>query len=81
MVCGVPIIASNLPEISKIIDATEFGVTVDSESDSEISQALNDIVGNENLRKSYAKNALNNAKNYSWENQEKHFLNLFLLLI
>lgn len=63
--CGTPVITSNLSSMAEISDNS--ALLVNPYNIMEISEAIANIVNNDNLRKVYIKKGLENVKNFSWE--------------
>ncbi len=71
----IPLMVSNLPEMSKVVAQHEIGVILDADSISNIHQAIEKTSGFDLEQLS---NNLKAAKSiYSWENQEKELLKLY----
>jgi glycosyltransferase involved in cell wall biosynthesis len=65
MACGTPIITSNVNGLKEI--AGEAAVIVNPERTDEITDALANVLENENLQKELAIKGLDRSKNFSWE--------------
>lgn len=74
----VPILASDLPEISRIINENEIGITIDDFSQENISKIVNSIFLNENLIYKWKSNLISIKDNYTWERQEQKLLQLII---
>jgi glycosyltransferase involved in cell wall biosynthesis len=73
---GIPVLASKLPEIEKIINKYQIGVIVESHDYQVIAQNIQEIVFN--VPKSHWTNALERASNeLSWEHEEQKLLNIY----
>lgn len=70
---GLPIIASNFPEIDRVLKNTKTGLCVELELDS----IKNGII---NLTKNYNNNSFdhNSIQNYSWQKQESKLAEIYL---
>nr|WP_189665557.1 glycosyltransferase [Pseudomonas oryzicola] len=77
IIAGVPSVATNFPEIRKIISQHETGLLVPAGSDQALIDSLNKLICNSALRKKFADNSKKAAKNLSWETQEKLLLDLY----
>lgn len=65
MSCGAPIACSNTAAMPEIVgDAARFFNPLDAD---DMANAIGELLGNEDLRKALSANALQQAKNYSWE--------------
>lgn len=77
MMAGLAIAASDLPEVSKIIDEVENGVLFNPRSTKDITAKLNYLIKNKKILAKFKQNSLKFSKKYSWENQEKKQLKLY----
>ncbi|HOI54226.1 MAG TPA: glycosyltransferase family 4 protein [Phycisphaerae bacterium] len=75
MMAGVPVVASNFPEISRVVGDVKFGELVDPEDPQQIAQAVMRILENPSLAEEYRRNALEGCKSYCWENQVGSLIN------
>lgn len=76
VLAGLPVIATDFPEINKIVNKYQVGLLID-ESVAELSSAINKLVQDSQLREEYRVNALNARKELSWESQEQNLLDLY----
>lgn len=74
---GLPVIASNLPEIRQVVESVGFGVIVDRFDPDYLSQTIKSILYNPELLRTWKENALQAAPNYTWEAEETELLNFF----
>lgn len=74
---GLPVLASDFPEIRKIVNQFEIGVLFDPANQEMLASKLNDIILNDKKRIKFRENALNNAYQLSWECQEKNLIDLY----
>jgi len=77
LVAGLPIVASNLPEIRKIVREFDLGHLVVPGDTVQLAEAIQKLVDSEELRKKYALNASNTAKELNWQAQEKDFIDAY----
>jgi glycosyltransferase involved in cell wall biosynthesis len=80
MQSGIPVIASDLPEIRQIVENVKFGLIVDRFDPEYLSQAIISILNNPELLQTWRERALNAAPGYTWEAEEKELLNFFPLV-
>lgn len=74
IMAGLPVLASNLEEITKFINRNKVGYVVDYEDDKQIIDTLVEI----NSKKEKFLSAIEETrKKYSWEGQEKVLINLY----
>ncbi len=74
---GVPILASNQPEISNIVNSENIGLVVDNLSEKSLLLALNNLLNNEKLICEFKANLKNCASDYCWERQEEVLRKIF----
>lgn len=74
---GLPVVASDLPEIRRVIRAHDLGMLVSPGDTSALVAALNALVSNEPLRLRYSACAAQAAAELSWESQEHELLSLY----
>ncbi|PEQ82706.1 glycosyl transferase [Bacillus sp. AFS006103] len=77
MMAGVPVVACDFPEIKRVVEGEETGITVDSHKYKEIANAVNQLLANEVLRDRYSENSLSARNNYNWEGEKQIFLNIY----
>lgn len=77
IMAGVPVLASNLPQMMKIIDQYKVGAYINLENKSEIIDKLKILLSNNELLKEYKTNCLRAKKDLNWD---KEFSNLKQLL-
>ncbi len=71
MKAETPILASNLPELNKIVSKEKIGLLVEGFEPNELLNKINELLFNENLITEIKSNLAKCNKNYSWESQEK----------
>jgi glycosyltransferase involved in cell wall biosynthesis len=77
VVAGLPVVASDLPEIAKVVKQHDLGLLVKPGDTGALSEALNTLVERPDLRASYSENALLAANTLNWEEQEEGLLELY----
>ncbi|WP_372921385.1 glycosyltransferase family 4 protein [Roseovarius sp.] len=77
VMAGLPVVASRLPEICKMVQAHELGLLVSPGDREELIEALRRFVSDSDLRAHYAANARKAAKMLNWESQEQALLELY----
>ncbi len=78
---GIPMIASDLPEIGRIVRSYDLGLLVKPGDDRSLIHALNRIVADEGVRRCYAEKAGAAAAVLNWENQEDKLLALYKCIL
>jgi len=81
MAAGVAIAASALPELTRIIEGNQVGLTFDPEDPESIGSAIAAILGDPSLRARMSDNARKAALVYNWENEEKNLLAVYAEMV
>jgi len=68
---GIPIIATNLPEIKKIIEKYEIGILIDKLTPEAIAEAINKLKNDQSLYNKLKENVNRAAAELTWENESK----------
>lgn len=74
---GVPVIACDFPEISRVVKGYEVGLTVNSHDSEAIAKAVNELVSNPEKRKKLHQNCLEARDVFNWEQEKLIFLALY----
>lgn len=74
---GLPVVASRFPEIRKVISEFDLGLLIRSDDTAALTEAINKLVKDEQLRDHYASNARQAAGVLNWEAQEGTLLDLY----
>ena len=77
---GVPIIASHLPEIERIITDYNIGTFIDNHDPETIAKTIQDSINNEKNLALWKNNLIFAAQNLCWENEEKVLEKIYLSL-
>jgi len=75
MACGVPVITSNTSSMPEISGGA--GLIVDPHKPEEITDAIEKILDNEDLRKDLCEKGIERAKKFSWKNMAHEYLKLY----
>ncbi len=81
IMAGLPVIASNLPEIRKIINSYEVGIVFKEGDSLELIKTIQLLFKDPKLMSKLQKNSIKSAKKLSWESQEPTLLKLYSSLI
>lgn len=76
MQSGIPILASDLPEIKKVIDKFGIGVICKSHEIKEIANCINSMIY-QDIKSKLARNLSDAAQKISWENQEEVLVSVY----
>ncbi|MCK5841671.1 MAG: glycosyltransferase family 4 protein [Candidatus Sabulitectum sp.] len=78
MMAGVPIIASDFPEMKRVLNEVESGITVDPDSPEEISHAVETLAAHPAMRKKMKDRGRTAAMDrYNWEPQSIIFRDIY----
>lgn len=81
VVAGLPVVASALPEISRVVRSHELGILTAPGDMEALAQALQTLVDNPELRAQYAANSKQAAATLNWEGQESALVDLYKRII
>ncbi len=74
---GLPVVASDFPEIRKIVVHYQIGEVIKHDCDSELIETLNALVANPARLALYRENAMQCRNQLCWEEQEHKLINLY----
>lgn len=74
---GLPVLASDFPEIRRIVLDNGFGFVVDPGDSTAIRSSLRSLVTDSNTREILAEAAVRRSGSLSWETQEPELMNLY----
>lgn len=74
---GIPVLATPLPEIKKIIEEYDIGDFIPSHKPKEIAKKVNQILADQPLMEHWKKNITFAAQNLSWQNEEKELIKVY----
>lgn len=77
VMAGLPVIASDLPEINKIVTTHKLGLLVKDGKVDELSEAIQSLVDDADLRCAYQASSCAAAAQLSWEAQESELSKLY----
>jgi glycosyltransferase involved in cell wall biosynthesis len=75
--CGIPVLASRLPEIEKVITAYSVGDFIETHEPKHIAAKLNEILSDTMKQAEWKTNAVDAAKTLNWEMEEINVLKIF----
>ncbi|MCY1418554.1 D-inositol-3-phosphate glycosyltransferase [compost metagenome] len=81
LVAGLPIIATNLPEIRKVVGKYEVGLLLNGKDTQTLATAVNSLVENPAMRESMASNSERAALELNWEEQENKLVEMYNQLL
>lgn len=77
LAAGVPVLASDLPEIRSIVEGYNVGKTVDQRNPDKIADALSQMIHAEADRKTWIQNADRLCETFNWESASQRFIKTF----
>lgn len=81
VIAGLPVVASQLPEISKVVRTHDLGLLVPSGDTQALADAILTLVQNSELRKQFSVHAELAAQSLNWETQEQSLLDLYAKIL
>lgn len=79
MMGGVPVVACNFPEIKKVVETEQIGLTVDPHNPEEIAEAVNVLLTDKEKHATFKSNCYEAVKRYNWEHEQQHLLKVYEL--
>lgn len=77
LIAGLPVVATDFPEIRRIVRGNDVGCLVPANNPEALAEALNRLVAEPMLREHYAGNARITAQRLNWEEQENQLTGLY----
>jgi len=77
MMAGLPVAASNFPELRRVVEEANCGLLFDPSNPDEIARVLNTMIGDPILCDRMRESALSHARKYSWEEESKKLLSAY----
>ncbi|NQE46659.1 Trehalose synthase [ANME-1 cluster archaeon GoMg2] len=78
MLCGLPVVASNFPELRKVVKEADCGILVDPTNVDEITDAILYLLEHPEEAKRMGENGRRAVEeNYNWEQMEEKLLKLY----
>ena len=77
VIAGLPVVATDFPEIRKIVRNNEIGLLVPANDEQALSDTLVRLLADRKLREHFSHNAQKTAQNLNWETQEKSLVDLY----
>ncbi|TOE70223.1 glycosyl transferase family 1, partial [Vibrio parahaemolyticus] len=74
---GIPVLATDFPEIRKIVTSFEIGQVVKGQSYHALADTLRLMLNNPEQLNKYRNNAIKYRENLCWEEQEHKLVNLY----
>jgi glycosyltransferase involved in cell wall biosynthesis len=77
MNAGLPVIASNFPEMEKVVLGHNIGLTFDPADPKDIAETARQILDDPKIAKTMRENAFKASAMYNWENEAKKLLQIY----
>jgi glycosyltransferase involved in cell wall biosynthesis len=77
----IPVLVSDLPEMSAVINAFEVGKTTNTDDPHELASVINQMMTDEDLRNHWKQGLKKASAELCWENEEKKLLEIYRELI
>lgn len=77
MTCGLPLVVTDVPGNADIVHANRCGVIVRSKDIQDMSQGLNELIQDQELRKSLGELALSCSARYDWQEVAKQYISAY----
>ena len=74
---GLPVVSSNFPALSEIVEGYGLGGTFDPEEPKSIAAAINQVLADEQRYDTMRKNALEAATIFNWETESRKLLEIY----
>ncbi|MDX1438693.1 MAG: glycosyltransferase [Rubricoccaceae bacterium] len=74
LMAGLPVVASDLPEIAKVVKGFDTGLVVDPTNPNSVVEAIRTALFDDSARKTWTNNIPSVFEEYSWENDRELFL-------
>lgn len=74
---GLPVIASDLPEIRKIVAGNSIGHVVDFSSEDKVAAAIEKVLCSEDIYQAFKSQVLELRKTLNWQNEGKKIVDLY----
>lgn len=68
---GIPVLASNFPDMAEFVNANKTGLVIDSMEPKKIAIAIKEVCENQVLRKKWQQTIPLAAKKFTWENEKQ----------
>ncbi|MCK2045080.1 MULTISPECIES: glycosyltransferase family 4 protein [Chromohalobacter] len=77
VIAGLPVVASDMPEIRKVVRQHELGLLIEPGNTKALAEAIQSLVNDPAKRATYAENAREAAQTLNWEDQEHLLVSLY----
>ncbi|WP_287123970.1 glycosyltransferase family 4 protein [Chromohalobacter sp.] len=77
VIAGLPVVASDMPEIRKVVRQHELGLLIEPGNTKALAEAIQALVNDPAKRATFAENAREAAQTLNWEDQEHLLVSLY----
>lgn len=77
VIAGLPVVATDFPEIRKIVRNNDIGLLVPANDEQALGHTIAKLLNDRDLRERFATNAKSTARTLNWETQEKCLIDLY----
>ncbi|MFB3164822.1 glycosyltransferase [Neobacillus sp. 179-J 1A1 HS] len=77
MMAGVPVVACSFPEIQRVVEGDETGVSVDSHDPFSIANGVNWLLEHHEEYEEMKVKSIKASQKYNWDNEKNIFLNIY----
>lgn len=74
---GIPVIASNFPEIRNVVETNCVGTLINPDNVDTIVKAVNNLINDPERRDEYSKNCLRAREKYNWAQEKKILIGIY----
>ena len=79
IMCEIPVVACNFPEIKKVVEENEVGVTINPHDPNEIAKGVNELLSNRIKYEYFSMNCKKARNKYNWELEQNNLLEVYQL--
>lgn len=79
ILAGIPVLASNLPEVKKIVETYKIGEIIENHNPVEIAKKINSLLNDKDKLNYYSSNTKIALIELCWENEENELIKVFKL--
>ena len=77
LAAGLPVLASPMVEVKKIIDTYQVGMCIESHEPRQIAEKIKTMLSDQKQSNKWKRNALKTARDLCWENEEKMLARIY----
>lgn len=77
IMANIPVISCDFPEIKKVVEEENIGITVDANNPESVAAATQKLIDNPALREKFSRNCDNAKLKYNWGNEKEKLLDIY----